>query len=128
MELILDTHALIWWSLTPERLSARVSNILADRNNDLMLSVASVWEMQIKLQRGKLNLDLPLRELIENQQQTNKLKILPIETNHIWVLESLPLAHRDPFDRIIIAQAIALGLPVLSVDAVFDAYPVQRWW
>ncbi|GAB4295064.1 MAG: type II toxin-antitoxin system VapC family toxin [Oscillatoriaceae cyanobacterium] len=128
MKLLLDTHTLIWWTLTPERLSERVANLLAQEDNDLLLSVASVWEMQIKIQSGKLNLDLPRRELISTQQQTNNLQLLPIEVEDVWVLESLPAVHRDPFDRIIIAQAIGQQLPIISVDGVFDGYPVQRLW
>ena len=84
--------------------------------------------MQIKIQSGKLSLDLPLRELVLSQQQTNNLQLLSIKVADVWVLESLPVPHRDPFDRMIIAQAIAQELPILSVDAVFDAYPVQRVW
>jgi len=128
MKLLLDTHTFIWWTGLPERLSERVANLLAQEDNDLLLSVASVWEMQIKIQSGKLNLDLPLRELISTQQQTNNLQLLAIEVGDVWVLESLPAAHRDPFDRIIIAQAISQQLPIISVDGVFDGYPVQRLW
>ena len=128
MKLLLDTHTFIWWTGVPERLSERVANLLAQEDNDLLLSVASVWEMQIKIQSGKLSLDLPLRELVLSQQQTNNLQLLSITVADVWVLESLPVPHRDPFDRIIIAQAIAHELPIFSVDAVFDAYPVQRVW
>ena len=128
MKLLLDTHTLIWWTLTPERLSERVANLLAQEDNDLLLSVASVWEMQIKIPSGNLSLDLPLRELVLSQQQTNNLQLLSIRVADVWVLSSLPVPHRDPFDRMIIAQAIAHELPILSVDAVFDAYPVQRVW
>lgn len=128
MKLLLDTHTFIWWTGVPERLSERVANLLAQEDNDLLLSVASVWEMQIKIQSGKLSLDLPLRELVLSQQQTNNLQLLSIKVADVWVLESLPVPHRDPFDRMIIAQAIAQELPILSMDAVFDAYPVQRVW
>ena len=128
MNLLLDTHTFIWWSLTPERLSQRVSSLLADPSNELILSVASVWEMQIKLQLGKLNLELPLRELIETQQQRNNLQLLPIQVTHVWALENLPIPHKDPFDRILIAQATVEQYPLLSIDAIFDAYPVNRVW
>ena len=128
MNLLLDTHTFIWWSLTPERLSQRVSSLLADPSNELILSVASVWEMQIKLQLGKLNLELPLRELIETQQQRNNLQLLPIQVTHVWALENLPIPHKDPFDRILIAQATVEQHPLLSIDAIFDAYPVNRVW
>ncbi len=125
MKLLLDTHTFIWWSLTPEKLSNRVSSLLADPSNDLILSVASIWEMQIKLQLGKLNLELPLRELIETQQRTNNLQLLPIQVSHVWTLENLPIPHKDPFDRILIAQATVEQHSLLSSDAIFDAYPVN---
>ena len=128
MNLLLDTHVLIWLSLTPERLSERVTDLLMDETNLWFLSLASVWEMQIKRQLGKLSLNLPLPELIASQQQTNGLQLLPIELNHIFTLENLPQFHRDPFDRLLIAQAITEQIPLLSIDTVFDHYPVQRLW
>ncbi|MDJ0687731.1 MAG: type II toxin-antitoxin system VapC family toxin [Xenococcaceae cyanobacterium MO_188.B32] len=90
--------------------------------------MASIWEMQIKIQLGKLKLDLPLPDLIYSQKQVNRLKILPIELFHIWTLDGLPKHHKDPFDRILIAQAIAEKVPILSVDSIFDSYPIQRLW
>lgn len=128
MKLLLDTHTLIWWTLTPERLSQRVLSLLGDSNNDLILSVVSVWEMQIKLQLGKLKLNKPLASLIDSQQQTNGIQILPVELIHVLALQNLPAHHRDPFDRLLIAQATVELLPILSVDSAFDAYPVQRLW
>lgn len=128
MRVLLDTHTFIWWTGVPEKLSTSASSLLAEPNTELILSVASVWEMQIKLQLGKLNLSLPLRELIENQQQTNNLELLPIDVSHVWVLENLPTPHKDPFDRIIIAQATVEQISILSVDAVFDEYPINRVW
>lgn len=128
MNLLLDTHVFIWLSLTPERLSQRVTDLLMDETNLWFLSLASVWEIQIKRQLGKLSLNLPLPELIASQQQTNGLQLLPIELNHIFTLENLPQFHRDPFDRLLIAQAITEQIPLLSIDTVFDHYPVQRLW
>jgi PIN domain nuclease of toxin-antitoxin system len=128
MNLLLDTHVFIWLSLTPERLSQQVTDLLMDETNLWFLSLASVWEMQIKRQLGKLSLNLPLPELIASQQQTNGLQLLPIELNHIFTIENLPQFHRDPFDRLLIAQAITEQIPLLSIDTVFDHYPVQRLW
>lgn len=128
MRLLLDTHTLLWFAQGIEKLSSPVRELLIDANNELLFSVASIWEMQIKIQLGKLKLDLPLPDLIENQKQTNNLQILPIELAHIWSLEGLPNHHRDPFDRILIAQALAEKLPILSIDSVFDNYPVKRLW
>lgn len=128
MNLLLDTHTFIWASVTPEKLSDTVRNLLQDNANTIILSLASIWEMQIKVQRGKLTINRPLPELIASQQQTNNLQLLPIEVPHIFALQNLPDYHRDPFDRIIISQAMVEGLPVLSKDATFDAYPIVRVW
>jgi PIN domain nuclease of toxin-antitoxin system len=93
-----------------------------------VFSIASVWEMQIKLQLGKLNLNSSLPVLIDNQQRVNNLQLLPIELVHIWGLTNLPNYHRDPFDRLLIAQAIVEQIPLVSIDSVFDNYPIQRLW
>ncbi len=128
MKLLLDTPVLIWSAGNPEKLSDRVRNLLVDTNNSWLVSIASIWEMQIKLQSGKLSLNSALPNLIERQQQVNELQILPIELSHIYALEGLPSHHRDPFDRILIAQSIVENIPLLSIDMVFDSYPVQRVW
>jgi len=128
MNLLLDTHVLIWSTGNPERLSENVRKLLLDTNNSWVVSIASVWEIQIKYQLGKLNLSLPLPSLIETQQRVNKLRILPIELTHIYALDGLPNHHRDHFDRIVIAQAIVENIPLLSIKTVFDTYPVQKIW
>ena len=126
--LLLDTHTFIWLDLEPTKLSVDCRNLLLDRNNYLLLSLASIWEMQIKYQLGKLKLRLPLPDLIQEQRQVNNIQLLPIELNHIWTLDRLENHHRDPFDRLLIAQAIAEDLPILSDDGLFDLYPVERLW
>jgi PIN domain nuclease of toxin-antitoxin system len=128
MKLLLDTHVLIWWSSSSDKLTAKVYDLITDTNNSLTLSIASVWEMQIKVQLGKLNLIAPLPELIANQQQVNRIQILPIELNHIYALKDLPDNHRDPFDRIIISQAMSEKIPVISKDEIFNIYPVEKIW
>ena len=128
MNLLLDTHVFIWLSINLERLSEQAAVLLMDESNWWFLSIVSVWEIQIKRQLGKLTLNLPLQDLIANQQQTNGLQLLPIELDHIFMLENLPQFHRDPFDRLIIAQAITEQMSLLSIDSVFDQYPVRRIW
>ncbi len=128
MNVLLDTHVLIWWSISPGNLSETVYQLLDDQSNSLFFSLASIWEMQIKLQIGKLTLNLPLPELIESQCQTNGLQLLSIETSHIYALNNLPPHHKDPFDRILIAQAIVEAIPIVSIDRIFDNYPIQRLW
>ncbi|RIK43819.1 MAG: PIN domain nuclease [Chloroflexi bacterium] len=124
MRFLLDTQIFIWWDSEPERLPPRLLAYCEDPTNALVLSVASVWEMQIKSQLGKLDLDRPLAAIIEEHQQENLLELLPIELPHVLALEQLPLYHKDPFDRVIVAQAIMEQLTILSVDSLFAHYPV----
>jgi PIN domain nuclease of toxin-antitoxin system len=126
--LLLDTHSFIWWSINSEKLSLTGQDLLFDRNNRLFLIVASVWEMQIKLQLGKLQLNPSLQELIKNQITINNLEILSIDLAHIWTLATLIHYHKDPFDRLLISQSITEIMPILSIDEIFDLYPVQRIW
>jgi len=125
MKLLLDTHIFIWWADHPEKLSHAALSALEDEANDLLLSAASVWEMQIKIQLGKLKLTLPLRELINNQQETNDLKVSPVTLTHVLALDALPFHHKDPFDRLLIAQSIEEDLTLVSADAQFSAYSVK---
>ena len=128
MQVLLDTHAFIWWDSAPEKLSSRARAVCQDRTNFLFFSVASAWEMQIKLQLGKLQLRLPLEELIAGQQQTNDLQVLPVALSHVLTLQSLPAHHKDPFDRLLIAQANAEEATLISHDPVFAHYPVKVLW
>jgi PIN domain nuclease of toxin-antitoxin system len=128
MNLLLDSNVLIWFTLTPDRLSAKVTQFIADQDNNLFVSIASIWEIQIKLQIQKLTLDLPLSTLIKDLQENSDIRILDITLSHIYALENLPNEHRDPFDRIMIAQAMVEGMPFVSVDKVFDLYPIKRVW
>jgi PIN domain nuclease of toxin-antitoxin system len=128
MKLLLDTHVLIWWSLDSVKLTKKIYELLTDPNNTLVVSIASIWEMQVKVQLGKLDLDRKVSELITHQQQINNLEVLSIDPAHVYALESLPNEHRDPFDRIIIAESIVEEIPLLSADKVFERYPVERIW
>ena len=125
MKLLLDTHIFIWWADQPERLSQAALFALEDEANELLLSVASVWEMQIKIQLGKLKLSLPLKELIKNQQDTNALSVSPVTLTQVLALDSLPFHHKDPFDRLLIAQSIEEDLTLVSADSQFSAYSVK---
>jgi PIN domain nuclease of toxin-antitoxin system len=128
MRLLLDTHTFIWWATSAGNLPNQVLDRLEDSQNDLLLSIASVWEIQIKCQNGKLELDRPLSQLVVNQQTNNDLKMLSIALDHVYALQSLPSVHRDPFDRIMIAQAVVEDLPFVSADSLLDGYPIQRMW
>lgn len=126
MRILIDTHIFIWWSDNLRLLSAPALAYLNDSNNQLIISTGSLWEIQIKLSIGKLPLRLPLAEMVREQQQVNGFQILPITLDHVLALETLPMHHKDPFDRLLIAQAQSENLPLLSADAVFNQYPIRR--
>ncbi len=128
MKLLLDTHVFIWSVLEPEKLSSQIVMLISSDDNDLFLSTASIWEMQIKIGIGKLHFDNLLSEIVAQQREINELKILPIKLKHIWQLNNLPLHHKDPFDRMIISQAITENLPILTIDNIFNQYPINTIW
>lgn len=128
MNCLLDTHVFIWADSNPQKLSAKVAALLQDRSNRLYLSVASIWEIQIKHQSGKLDLSMPLIDIITRQQQDNDIQLLPVNLVHVLTLDSLPDHHKDPFDRILIAQAQAEGLTLLSHDPQIAKYSVSIIW
>lgn len=103
-------------------------SLIDNGDNDILLSTASVWEIAIKHGNGKLNFSLPFMEFVKQQIAVNRIDILEISFDHIEVVASLPLHHRDPFDRPIIAQSMAEQIPVLSVDTTFDADAIARVW
>lgn len=125
MKLLLDTHVFIWWADVPEKLSAATFAALQDDANTLVLSVASVWEMQIKVQLGKLKFGVPLPDLIEHQRLTNDLQILAVDLKHVFAVGTLPAYHKDPFDRLLIAQAIVEDATLVTVDPKFARYPAK---
>jgi len=128
MKLLLDTHTFIWWSGEPDKLSPKALALCQDASNRVLLSVTSVWEMQIKHQLGKLRLALPLGDLISEQREINRIEVLPITLPYVLVLESLPFHHKDPFDRLLIAQANSEGAVLVTKDPAFEEYPVKLIW
>jgi PIN domain nuclease of toxin-antitoxin system len=128
MRAILDTHALIWFLEGDQRLSGLARETIARGDNEVLVSMASLWEMSIKHSLGKLELRKPFAELIPEQLETNALGVLGVELSHVMELSILPHHHRDPFDRMIIAQARVETLPVIGDDGAFDSYGVQRIW
>lgn len=128
MKLLFDTQAFLWWDSEPGKLSPEVIDALNDRANTLVLSVVSVWEMQIKHQIGKLALKRPLKELVEEQQKANQIQLLPALVSHVLSLQALPMHHKDPFDRLLIAQAITEDLTLVSYDLVFQQYSVKLFF
>jgi PIN domain nuclease of toxin-antitoxin system len=127
MNCLLDTHTLLWYLQNSENLSDRTTEILEDANNNLSVSIASLWEISIKVGLGKLRLQKSFSELEEVLQQL-KIGVLPISFADTERYLSLPLHHRDPFDRILVAQARNHRLVLISRDSAFDAYSIQRVW
>jgi PIN domain nuclease of toxin-antitoxin system len=125
---LIDTHTFIWYITDNSRLSSQVLDLINDENNQIFLSIASIWEMGIKHRLGKLNFTLPFDIFITQQLSINDFTVLDIKISHIITVSQLPLYHRDPFDRMLIAQAVVENITVISADTVFDTYPVRRLW
>ena len=128
MKILLDTHAFLWFVEGSNKLSQTANSLFTDTNHELFLSIASMWEMQIKVSIGKLKLGASILEIVTNQMEINDVQILAVELEHIWQLDNLPLHHKDPFDRMLIAQAITENIPIMSIDNVFGKYSVQTIW
>ncbi|HUH03640.1 MAG TPA: type II toxin-antitoxin system VapC family toxin [Kofleriaceae bacterium] len=128
MKLLLDTQAFLWFASGHPRLSKKARRRIEDSRHDKYLSIASVWEMAIKLGLGKLRLQVPLAEFIEVGATENGIGLLGIEKEHAIRVATLPDHHRDPFDRLLAAQALAEGMTVVGRDDQFDGYGVRRVW
>lgn len=127
MPLLLDTHTLLWFYSGDSQLPDHIKEEIENTNNQCFLSIASVWEITIKLGTGKLELDNSLNELFQFITR-NQIEILPIEFNHLLRLERLPNHHKDPFDRIIIAQSFEENLPIYTKDSFFQDYGILVRW
>lgn len=126
--LLLDTQAFLWFLLDDPQLSATARALIVDPNNDVEISPASYWEIAIKISLGKYSLPEPYEVFMEREMVANQFRTLHIEPRHTAVLTTLPFHHRDPFDRLLVAQAIAEQIPIVSGDPTFDTYGVQRLW
>lgn len=128
MTFLLDTHAFLWFCQNDSSLSAVAKAIIEDPVNRKLVSLASCWEIAIKAGLGKLNLGELSETYIPNAIARTGFELLPISLAHATAVETLPLHHRDPFDRLLIAQSILDAMPIVSVDLVFDTYGVIRIW
>ncbi len=133
--MLLDTHAFLWWIASPDhpKLSSKAKEAIADERNDIILSVVSGWEIAIKASLGKLEvpgLELPedLERFVSEQAAENDFDILTVRLDHAMRVHQLPYYHKDLFDRLLIAQALLEGVPVLSKDSEFSSYPVDIIW
>jgi PIN domain nuclease of toxin-antitoxin system len=127
MKAILDTHAFLWALAGDARMSRHARDVFAG-STDLFLSMASVWEILIKVQSGKLNLPQPAGPYVLSRLADNRIKTLPISIDHLLAFERLPMHHRDPFDRMLIAQSMEEDWPIITADLKFKQYPVQVIW
>jgi PIN domain nuclease of toxin-antitoxin system len=127
VRLLFDTHALVWWASDQAKLSAVALAHLTDPANELWLSAASIWELQIKIALGKFTL-VDLLDVTVQQQTANGVGLLPITVEHALALRHLPPIHKDPFDRILVAQALAEGASLVTSDAVLSRYPAPVVW
>ena len=128
MRALLDTNSFLWFIAGSDRLSINARHIIIDQDNDLFLSIASLWEIAIKVSIGKLELLQSFDKLIPDQLNRNGINTFPILLNHLSELIQLPFHHRDPFDRLIIAQSMTEAMPVISNDPAFKMYPIEIIW
>jgi PIN domain nuclease of toxin-antitoxin system len=124
VRVLLDTHVWLWMLTDPDRLG-EASELVEDRSNDLLLSAASSWEITIKVSLGRLEVPQPLEEYLPARIRSSQVTPLAIEHGHVLGVGSLPPIHRDPFDRLLVAQARALGIPLLTADVRLEGYPVE---
>jgi PIN domain nuclease of toxin-antitoxin system len=128
MRHLLDAHSLIWALDDPRKLGKRAVAVLEDPANELLVSVGTIWEISIKAGLGKLSLSLPYRQWMERASADLGLSVLPLTLEHAERQMSLPYHHRDPFDRLLVAQCLVEGVSLVSADTVFDQYGFTRTW
>jgi len=128
VRLLVDTHCWLWYLLAPERLNSRAQELLREPDNEIFFSSASAWEIVVKFALGKLELPLSPSKYIPDRVASLGHQSLPIRQDHVIRIEALPLHHRDPFDRILVAQAQVESLPLLTADGALTAYDVPILW
>lgn len=128
MDYLIDTHTLLWIVTDSPQLSELSKKLYLDSENKIVISMASIWELAIKSSLNKLNFEKSLEDFVYNHIINNNIQILNIELAHILRVENLPFHHRDPFDRLIIAQQIENNLAIIGADKIFDKYGVKRVW
>ena len=128
MKALLDTHVLLWWTSRSELLSERVRSLFLDGGNQLFWSAAGSWELAIKVALGSLQLPAPVRTFVPRVLREQGMTPLPIEHSHAFQVAELPSHHRDPFDRMLVAQAMVEGLPLVTADREIGIYDVEVLW
>lgn len=128
MRILIDTHAFLWWAEGDRALPAKARKAIGEQENDCVVSLASVWELAIKVNLGKLKLATSVQRYVVDNLAANSFGLLDIRIAHVGMVETLPRHHGDPFDRLLIAQALTEELPVITADPVFRRYGVKRIW
>ncbi len=128
MRALLDTHAFLWWNTDDPRLSALARELIADGRNEIYLSVVSAWEIAIKAARGSLILPEPPEQYVPSRLRLHRMLVLTIQLRHALAVHDLPMIHRDPFDRLLVAQSRIEDLPLLTADSELAQYGVAVAW
>ena len=128
MQYLLDTHVLIWWITSDKRLSAKAKALIRNHHNVIYWSAASSWEVSIKYALGRLSFDEPPEDLLPLELHRNHIESLPILNEHAFLAGQLPAHHKDPFDRMLIAQASIESLGIISNDSKYQLYDVDVFW
>jgi len=128
MKILLDTHTLLWFIAGSQSLSSASRLLIEDPENQKFVSIASIWEIAIKVSTGKMSLVAPFDDLFPNQLDINGFALLAVKVEHASVLSALPFHHRDPFDRLLIAQSIVEDFVIITTDSHFADYPVKKFW
>jgi len=128
MRILLDTHAFLWMIFGDERLDESTRSLISHPENEILLSVVTLWEIAIKVSLGKLDLAIPFEKMMEELLNKYAVQVLPISFEALVTVSKLPFHHRDPFDRLLIAQAVMEDIPIISRDGAFSNYPVQIIW
>jgi len=128
MRILLDTHAFLWFASDDPKLPNSAKIFIENVNNERLISMASIWELALKVSIGKLKIKKLFPDLIPNQLKINDIDLLPIELSHLNKIVNLPFYHRDPFDRLIIAQSLIEQIPIISKEKLFDKYGINKLW
>ncbi|MBI3708727.1 MAG: type II toxin-antitoxin system VapC family toxin [Proteobacteria bacterium] len=128
MKLLLDTQAFLWWIGNDTRLSERARTAIGDDHNEIFFSAASGWEIAVKARLGRVTMPDDAERFVAEQLETNRFRMLPIESAHAFQAQRLPPHHDDPFDRMLVAQALAERMPLVSDDERLEPYGVDRIW
>jgi PIN domain nuclease of toxin-antitoxin system len=128
LRVLLDTHAFLWWVSDEKPLPRKAAKLISDEGNIIFVSHATVWEMAIKAAIGKLTLPEAAGTFVQKQCKLNRFQLLPISLDAISMIETLPLHHNDPFDRLLVAQCLEMKIPIISADVLLTKYRVTRIW